>query len=85
MLRKSLQHICSSSEIEEALRNINLPATVRKKRKSNKNRFLVFTIFPYSLELFMQSRPEELTIEDFVNLHGVIVKNSMFAYDGLED
>lgn len=33
----------------------------------------------------MQSRPEELTIEDFVNLHGMIVKNSMFAYDGLED
>ncbi|XP_074326513.1 ribosomal RNA small subunit methyltransferase, chloroplastic-like [Apium graveolens] len=58
MLRKSLQHICSSSEIEEALRNINLQAT---------------------------SRPEELTIEDFVNLHGVIVKNSMFAYDDLED
>ncbi|KAL8156768.1 ribosomal RNA small subunit methyltransferase, chloroplastic-like [Apium graveolens] len=58
MLRKSLQHICSSSEIEEALRNINLLAT---------------------------SRPEELTLEDFVNLHGVIVKNSMFVHDGLED
>lgn len=28
MLRKSLQHICSSSEIEAALDNIGLPVTV---------------------------------------------------------
>lgn len=47
MLRKSLQHICSSSEIEEVLRSIDLPPT---------------------------SRPEELTIEDFVRLHSMIVK-----------
>lgn len=46
MLRKSLQHITSSLEIEEALVNIGLPAT---------------------------SRPEELTLEDFVKLHNSIM------------
>ncbi|KAI3681697.1 hypothetical protein L6452_36500 [Arctium lappa] len=46
MLRKSLQHITSSLEIEEALVNIGLLAT---------------------------SRPEELTLEDFVKLHNLIV------------
>ncbi|KAI3681701.1 hypothetical protein L6452_36504 [Arctium lappa] len=46
MLRKSLQHIKSSLEIEEALVNIGLLAT---------------------------SRPEELTLEDFVKLHNLIV------------
>lgn len=47
MLRRSLQHICTSIEIEEALRNVGLPAT---------------------------SRPEELTLDDFVRLHNLIVK-----------
>ncbi|PIN16240.1 Ribosomal RNA adenine dimethylase [Handroanthus impetiginosus] len=47
MLRKSLQHICSSPEIEAALLTAGLPAT---------------------------SRPEELTLEDFVKLHNLIVK-----------
>ncbi|XP_065864735.1 ribosomal RNA small subunit methyltransferase, chloroplastic isoform X1 [Euphorbia lathyris] len=47
MLRKSLQHINSSSEIEEALRNAGLPAT---------------------------SRPEELTLDDFVKLHNLIMR-----------
>lgn len=46
MLRKTLQHITSSLEIEEALVNIGLAAT---------------------------SRPEELTLEDFVKLHNLIV------------
>ncbi|XP_015899339.3 ribosomal RNA small subunit methyltransferase, chloroplastic isoform X1 [Ziziphus jujuba] len=46
MLRKTLQHICTSSEIEEALGNIGLPAT---------------------------SRPEELTLDDFVRLHNVMM------------
>ncbi|KAM3698604.1 hypothetical protein ACJW31_06G200500 [Castanea mollissima] len=47
MLRKSLQHICTSIEIEEALGSVGLPAT---------------------------SRPEELTMDDFVKLHNLIVK-----------
>nr|XP_011469081.1 PREDICTED: probable dimethyladenosine transferase isoform X2 [Fragaria vesca subsp. vesca] len=46
MLRKSLQHICTPSEIESALENVGRPAT---------------------------SRPEELTTEDFVKLHNMIV------------
>ncbi|KAK4266740.1 hypothetical protein QN277_023622 [Acacia crassicarpa] len=47
MLRKSLQHICSSVETEEALKRIDLSTT---------------------------SRPEELTLDDFVKLHNLIVK-----------
>ncbi|XP_057980801.1 ribosomal RNA small subunit methyltransferase, chloroplastic isoform X2 [Malania oleifera] len=47
MLRRSLQPICSSFEIEAALRNIGLPIT---------------------------ARPEELTINDFVRLHNLILK-----------
>nr|GEV29918.1 ribosomal RNA small subunit methyltransferase, chloroplastic [Tanacetum cinerariifolium] len=46
MLRKTLQHIAPSLEIEEALVNFGLAAT---------------------------SRPEELTLEDFVKLHNLIV------------
>ncbi|XAR54097.1 16S rRNA (adenine(1518)-N(6)/adenine(1519)-N(6))-dimethyltransferase [Bertholletia excelsa] len=48
MLRKSLQHICTSLEIEKALGNVGLPAT---------------------------SRPEELTLDDFVKLHNSIAKS----------
>ncbi|KAL0428939.1 UNVERIFIED_CONTAM: Ribosomal RNA small subunit methyltransferase, chloroplastic [Sesamum radiatum] len=47
MLRKSLQHICPSPDIEAALCAAGLPPT---------------------------SRPEELTLEDFVKLHNLIVK-----------
>ncbi|KAK1262403.1 hypothetical protein QJS04_geneDACA000967 [Acorus gramineus] len=47
MLRRSLQHICTSLEIENALRSAGLPVT---------------------------SRPEELTLEDFVTLHNLITK-----------
>lgn len=47
MLRKTLVHLCASSEIEDALRNLGLPVT---------------------------SRPEELTMSDFVNLHNLIMK-----------
>ncbi|KAJ4727031.1 rRNA adenine N(6)-methyltransferase [Melia azedarach] len=47
MLRKTLQHLCTSLEIEKALRDIGLPAT---------------------------SRPEELTLDDFVKLHNLIVE-----------
>lgn len=47
MLRKSLQHICTPVEIEEALQNVGCLAT---------------------------SRPEELTLDDFVNLHNSIVR-----------
>ncbi|KAM7472152.1 hypothetical protein LguiA_010335 [Lonicera macranthoides] len=47
MLRKSLQHICTSVETEEALAKLGLSAT---------------------------SRPEELTLDDFVRLHDLIVK-----------
>lgn len=47
MLRKSLQHICPSPDIEAALSALNLSPT---------------------------SRPEELTVEDFVKLHNLIVK-----------
>ncbi|CAK9145771.1 unnamed protein product [Ilex paraguariensis] len=47
MLRKTLQHICTSSEIEEALGNVGLPAT---------------------------SRPEELSLDNFVKLHNLLVK-----------
>ncbi|KAH6779825.1 Ribosomal RNA adenine dimethylase family protein [Perilla frutescens var. hirtella] len=46
MLRKSLQHICPSPDIEAALTAVNLLPT---------------------------SRPEELTLEDFVKLHNLIV------------
>lgn len=47
MIRKSLQHICTSLEIEEALESIGLLST---------------------------SRPEELTLDDFVKLHNLITK-----------
>ncbi|XP_021663040.2 ribosomal RNA small subunit methyltransferase, chloroplastic isoform X2 [Hevea brasiliensis] len=47
MLRRSLQHICTSLEIEEALENVGLAAT---------------------------SRPEELTLDDFVKLHNLIAR-----------
>ncbi|XP_062090223.1 ribosomal RNA small subunit methyltransferase, chloroplastic [Humulus lupulus] len=47
MLRKSLQHLCSSTEIENALGSIGLPAT---------------------------SRPGELTVDDFVKLHNLIME-----------
>ncbi|KAB1214447.1 Ribosomal RNA small subunit methyltransferase A [Morella rubra] len=47
MLRRSLQHICTSLEIEKALGSIGLPPT---------------------------SRPEELSLGDFVKLHNLIVK-----------
>ncbi|KAK4853657.1 hypothetical protein QYF36_012438 [Acer negundo] len=47
MLRKSLQHLCTSLEIEEALGDVGLPAT---------------------------SRPEELTLDDFVKLHNLITE-----------
>ncbi|GAB4861840.1 Ribosomal RNA small subunit methyltransferase, chloroplastic [Ancistrocladus abbreviatus] len=50
MLRKTLQHICTSSEIEAALENFGLPAT---------------------------SRPEELTLDDFVKLHNYIMKDKV--------
>ncbi|XP_047947704.1 ribosomal RNA small subunit methyltransferase, chloroplastic-like [Salvia hispanica] len=45
MLRKSLHHICPSTDIEAALSALNLPPT---------------------------SRPEELTLENFVKLHNSI-------------
>ncbi|XP_010540259.1 PREDICTED: ribosomal RNA small subunit methyltransferase, chloroplastic [Tarenaya hassleriana] len=47
MLRKSLQHISPSLEIEKALGDAGLPAT---------------------------SRPEELTLDDFVKLHNLIAR-----------
>ncbi|XP_058222982.1 ribosomal RNA small subunit methyltransferase, chloroplastic isoform X1 [Rhododendron vialii] len=47
MLRRSLQHICTSPEIEAALENVGLPAT---------------------------SRPEELTLDNFVKLHNLVTK-----------
>ncbi|KAK9927373.1 hypothetical protein M0R45_024558 [Rubus argutus] len=47
MLRRSLQHICTPLEIENALETVGRPTT---------------------------SRPEELTTDDFVKLHNLIVK-----------
>lgn len=47
MLRRSLQHISTSLEIEKALENAGLPVT---------------------------SRPEELTLDNFVQLHNLIAK-----------
>ncbi|KAL4360569.1 hypothetical protein GQ457_04G032040 [Hibiscus cannabinus] len=47
MLRRSLQHICPSNEIERALGDAGLPTT---------------------------SRPEELTLDDFVKLHNMIAR-----------
>ncbi|CAM9002612.1 unnamed protein product [Rhodiola kirilowii] len=47
MLRRSLQHLCSSLEVEEALSSAGLPTT---------------------------SRPEELTMDDFVKLHNLLIK-----------
>ncbi|CAL5397928.1 unnamed protein product [Camellia sinensis] len=52
MLRSTLQHICTSLEIEVALRNVGLPST---------------------------SRPEELTLDDFVRLHNLITKSHHYA------
>lgn len=46
MLRNTLQHIRTSSEIEETLRTVGLPAT---------------------------SRPEELTLDDFIKLHNSLM------------
>ncbi|KAK9094687.1 hypothetical protein Scep_026156 [Stephania cephalantha] len=51
MLRRSLQHICTSHEVEEALTNIGLPVT---------------------------ARPEELTLDQFVRLHNLIVEAQCF-------
>ncbi|GMN37230.1 hypothetical protein TIFTF001_042593 [Ficus carica] len=48
MLRRSLQHICSSTEIENALGSVGLPFT---------------------------SRPGELSLDDFVKLHNVIMES----------
>lgn len=48
MLRRSLQHICSSTEIENALGSVGLPST---------------------------SRPGELSLDDFVKLHNVIMES----------
>ncbi|CAA0842625.1 Ribosomal RNA adenine dimethylase family protein [Striga hermonthica] len=47
MLRKSLQHVCPSPDVEAALCAVNLSPT---------------------------SRPEELTLDDFVKLHNLIVE-----------
>uniref|UniRef100_A0A2P2KF00 rRNA adenine N(6)-methyltransferase n=2 Tax=Rhizophora mucronata TaxID=61149 RepID=A0A2P2KF00_RHIMU len=47
MLRRSLQHICTSLEVEKALEDAGLPAT---------------------------SRPGELSLDDFVKLHNIIVR-----------
>lgn len=47
MLRRSLQHVSTSLEIEKSLEILGLPVT---------------------------SRPEELTLDDFVRLHNLIVK-----------
>ncbi|CAM8922576.1 unnamed protein product [Rhodiola kirilowii] len=47
MPRRSLQHLCSSLEVEEALSSAGLPTT---------------------------SRPEELTMDDFVKLHNLLIK-----------
>ncbi|KAM7260828.1 hypothetical protein ACFE04_026303 [Oxalis oulophora] len=49
MLRRSLQHICTSAEIEEALESVGCSPTCR---------------------------PEELTLDDFVNLHNLIAKKA---------
>lgn len=77
MLRKSLQHIRTSLEIEEALANAGLPATVNDINALN-----LLNFFPcyyhtdnYILTIktiIVQSRPEELTLDDFVNLHNLI-------------
>ncbi|XP_057531772.1 ribosomal RNA small subunit methyltransferase, chloroplastic [Amaranthus tricolor] len=48
MIRNTLQHIATSSEVEEALKTVGLPAT---------------------------SRPEELTLDDFVKLHNSLVSS----------
>ncbi|CAJ1816979.1 unnamed protein product [Sphenostylis stenocarpa] len=50
MLRKSLQHICTSLEIEEALTSIGRLATVSDQ----------------------SSRPEELTLDDFVKVDSLV-------------
>ncbi|KAK9144983.1 hypothetical protein Sjap_004886 [Stephania japonica] len=51
MLRRSLQHICTSQKVEKALTNIGLPVT---------------------------ARPEELTLDQFVRLHNLIVEEQCF-------
>ncbi|KAG6748048.1 hypothetical protein POTOM_047943 [Populus tomentosa] len=58
MLRKSLQHICTPIEIEEALQNVGCLATTNPSKSIH----------------HVQSRPEELTLDDFVNLHNSIVR-----------
>lgn len=81
MLRRSLQHICSALEIEAALMNVGLPTTVSPLWAKLIGFFfffwlaeLVMLILFYESELFFQSRPEELTLDDFVKLHNEIAK-----------
>lgn len=96
MLRKSLQHLCTSLEIEKALGDVGLPATVCiivlcqsfispffSHKKGPLVELFVCCKFLSSIYLnqlnvflqsFMQSRPEELTLDDFVKLHNLIVQ-----------
>lgn len=94
MLRKSLQHLCTSLEIEKALGDVGLPATVciivlcqsfispffffHKKGPLVELfvccKFLSSIYLNVFLQSFMQSRPEELTLDDFVKLHNLIVQ-----------
>lgn len=82
MLRKSLQHICPSVEIEAALITIGQPVTVSGYNNSFSLKLIYLFIYFYLLLLFnyftlflLQARPEELTLDDFVSLHNLIAKN----------
>lgn len=83
MLRKSLQHICPSVEIEAALITIGQPVTVSRLFGYNNSfslklfffSFYLLLLFNYFTLFLLQARPEELTMDDFVSLHNLIAKN----------
>lgn len=80
MLKNTLQHIRTPPEIEEALRSMDLPATVSSNIILLRCPFREHTIFELKIHsnailytMLEQSRPEELTLNDFVKLHNSLV------------
>lgn len=84
MLRRSLQHICTPMEIENALGNVGRPATVliAISLLTNYVGKGLHKLLPLEIQstnffvliVLLQSRPEELSMDDFVKLHNLIVK-----------
>ncbi|KAG0474187.1 hypothetical protein HPP92_016044 [Vanilla planifolia] len=60
MLRKSLQHICSAQEIEDALKTISLPVTARPQELSLEDFVRLYNIISKSCQIFPE--PEHLNL-----------------------